>query len=159
MKRIGLIILFALMTISMAAGTISVVPGSHALSAAISQAQAGDVLMLADGQYEESSNIVISTPLTICAAEGAKPVLMAGGRIEVKADLRVAGLSIETHKAAEAFRLQPGEEIYSLYLQGCSIKGFSSKTIRVYATDQAVAYVDSLVIDDCVLRPASGRGL
>ena len=111
MKRIGLIILFALMTISMAAGTISVVPGSHALSAAISQAQAGGVLMLADGQYEESSNIVISTPLTICAAEGAKPVLMAGGRIEVKADLRVAGLSIETHKAAEAFRLQPGEEI------------------------------------------------
>ena len=159
MKRIGLIISFALMTISMAAGTISVVPGSHALSAAISQAQAGDVLILADGQYEESSNIVISTPLTICAAEGAKPVLMAGGRIEVKADLRVVGLSIETNTAAEAFRLQPGEEIYSLHLRGCSIKGFSSKTIRVYATDQAVAYVDSLVIDDCVLRPAAGRGL
>ena len=159
MKRLGFILSFALMTISMAAGTISVVPGSGALSAIIGQAQAGDVLLLTDGQYDESSNIVISTPLTICAAEGAKPVLMAGGRMEVKADLRVAGLSIETHKAAEAFRLQPGEEIYSLYLQGCSIKGFSSKTIRVYATDQAVAYVDSLVIDDCVLRPAAGRGL
>ncbi len=159
MRRLGFILSFVLMTISMAAGTISVVPGSGALSAAISQAQAGDVLLLADGQYNESSNIVISTSLTICAAEGATPVLMAGGRIEVKADLRVSGLSIETNTAAEAFRLQPGEEIYSLYLQGCSIKGFSSKTIRVYATDQEAAYVDSLVIDDCVVQPAAGRGL
>ena len=159
MKRLGFILSFALMTISMAAGTISVVPGSGALSAIIGQAQAGDVLLLTDGQYDESSNIVISIPLTICAAEGAKPVLLTGGRIEVKADLRVSGLSIETNTAAEPFRLQPGEEIYSLYLQGCSIKGFSSKTIRVYATDQEAAYVDSLVIDDCVLQPAAGRGL
>ena len=50
MKRIGLIIFFALITIGMAAGTISVVPGSGAISAAIGQAQSGDVLVLADGQ-------------------------------------------------------------------------------------------------------------
>lgn len=159
MKRIGLIIFFALITIGMAAGTISVVPGSGAISAAIGQAQSGDVLVLADGQYTESSNIVISTPLTICAAEGAKPVLNAGGRIEVKADLRVVGLSIITTSATEAFRLQPGEELYSFYLQGCTIKGFSSKTIRVYDTSQSAAYVDSLVIDDCVVQPSAGRGL
>ena len=159
MKRIGFIVSFALMTISMAAGTISVVPGSGAISAAIGQAQSGDVLVLADGQYTESSNIVISTPLTICAAEGAKPVLNAGGRIEVKADLRVVGLSIITTSATEAFRLQPGEELYSFYLQGCTIKGFSSKTIRVYDTSQSAAYVDSLVIDDCVVQPSAGRGL
>ena len=159
MKRIGFIVSFALMTISMAAGTISVVPGSGAISAAIGQAQSGDVLVLADGQYTESSNIVISTPLTICAAEGAKPVLNAGGRIEVKADLRVVGLSIETTSAGEAFRLKPGTDLYSLYLKGCTIKGFSSKTIRVYASDQTAAYVDSLVLDDCLVQPSAGRGL
>ena len=159
MKRIGLIIFFALITIGMAAGTISVVPGSGAISAAIGQAQSGDVLVLADGQYTESSNIVISTPLTICAAEGAKPVLNAGGRIEVKADLRVVGLSIETTSAGEAFRLKPGTDLYSLYLKGCTIKGFSSKTIRVYASDQTAAYVDSLVLDDCLVQPSAGRGL
>ena len=159
MKRIGLVISFALMTISMAAGTISVVPGSGALSAAIRQAQAGDVLLLADGSYDESSNIIVSTPLTICAAEGATPMLKAGGRIEVKADLRVVGLAIETSSAAEAFRLQPGVEMYSLYLEGCTIQGFTSKTIRVYANDQEAAYVDSLVIDDCVVQPSAGRGL
>ena len=159
MKRIGFIVSFALMTISMAAGTISVVSGSGAISAAIGQAQSGDVLVLADGQYTESSNIVISTPLTICAAEGAKPVLNAGGRIEVKADLRVVGLSIETTSAGEAFRLKPGTDLYSLYLKGCTIKGFSSKTIRVYASDQTAAYVDSLVLDDCLVQPSAGRGL
>lgn len=159
MKRIGFIVSFALMTISMAAGTISVVPGSGAISAAIGQAQSGDVLVLADGQYTESSNIVISTPLTICAAEGAKPVLNAGGRIEVKADLRVVGLSIGTTSAGEAFRLKPGTDLYSLYLKGCTIKGFSSKTIRVYASDQTAAYVDSLVLDDCLVQPSAGRGL
>ena len=159
MKRIGFIVSFALMTISMAAGTISVVPGSGAISEAIGQAQSGDVLVLADGQYTESSNIVISTPLTICAAEGAKPVLNAGGRIEVKADLRVVGLSIETTSAGEAFRLKPGTDLYSLYLKGCTIKGFSSKTIRVYASDQTAAYVDSLVLDDCLVQPSAGRGL
>ncbi len=159
MKRIGLIIFFALITIGMAAGTISVVPGSGAISAAIGQAQSGDVLVLADGQYTESSNIVISTPLTICAAEGAKPVLNAGGRIEVKADLRVVGLSIETTSAGEAFRLKPGTDLYSLYLKGCTIKGFSSKTIRVYASDQTATYVDSLVLDDCLVQPSAGRGL
>lgn len=159
MKRIGFIVSFALMTISMAAGTISVVSGSGAISAAIGQAQSGDVLVLADGQYTESSNIVISTPLTICAAEGAKPVLNAGGRIEVKADLRVVGLSIGTTSAGEAFRLKPGTDLYSLYLKGCTIKGFSSKTIRVYASDQTAAYVDSLVLDDCLVQPSAGRGL
>ena len=159
MKRIGFIVSFAMMTISMAAGTISVVPGSGAISAAIGQAQSGDVLVLADGQYTESSNIVISTPLTICAAEGAKPVLNAGGRIEVKADLRVVGLSIGTTSAGEAFRLKPGTDLYSLYLKGCTIKGFSSKTIRVYASDQTAAYVDSLVLDDCLVQPSAGRGL
>lgn len=159
MKRIGFIVSFALMTISMAAGTISVVPGSGAISAAIGQAQSGDVLVLADGQYTESSNIVISTPLTICAAEGAKPVLNAGGRIEVKADLRVVGLSIGITSAGEAFRLKPGTDLYSLYLKGCTIKGFSSKTIRVYASDQTAAYVDSLVLDDCLVQPSAGRGL
>ena len=159
MKRIGFIISFALITISMAAGTISVVPGSGALSAAISQAQAGDVLVLANGQYTESSNIAITTSLTICAEEGSKPILHTGGRIEVKADLRVVGLAIETVSAAEAFRLQPGNDVYSLYLDGCTIKGFSSKTIRVYATDQVDAYVATLAIDDCIIQPSAGRGL
>lgn len=159
MRRLGFILSFALMTISMAAGTISVVPGSGALSAAISQAQAGDVLVLADGQYTESSNIAITTPLTICADAGSKPILNTGGRIEVKADLRVVGLSIETTSAAEAFRLQPGTDLYSLYLKGCTIKGFSSKTIRVYASEQTAAYVDSLVLYDCLVQPSAGRGL
>lgn len=159
MRRLGFILSFALMTISMAAGTITVVPGSGALSAAISQAQAGDVLVLTDGQYDESSHIAISLPLTICAAEGATPVLKTSGWMEVKADLRVVGLSIEANSATEAFRLQPGREAYAFSLKGCTIQGFSSKTIRVYATDQEAAYVDSLVIEDCIFRPSAGRCL
>ena len=159
MKRVGLIIIFVLTKINLLAGTISVVPADNAISAAISQARAGDVLVLENGYYDESSNILINIPLTIRATEGAKPLLNLKGRIEVKADLHVCGISIETSNSAEAFRLQPSESIYSFYLQGCQVKGFSSKTIRLYDTSQTIAYVDSLVIDNCIFQPSAGRCL
>ena len=78
--------------------------------------------MLENGYYDESSNILINIPLTIRATEAAKPLLNLKGRIEVKADLHVCGISIETSNSAEAFRLQPSESIYSFYLQGCQVK-------------------------------------
>lgn len=141
------------------ATTIPVEPGNNTLHAAINQSQAGDVLVLSDGIYNESNKISIAHPLTICAAEGATPILQMKSRIELSADLDVQGLSFEAIDATEAFRLVPGGEVYSLKIRRATIKGFSSKTIRLYNIDQSAAYVDSLIIDDCLFLPSAGRCL
>ena len=71
--QIGFILSFVLIANSIAADTISVVSGSDAVYNAISQSKAGDVLLLSDGEYEETQKWVIQHPLTIQAAENATP--------------------------------------------------------------------------------------
>ena len=158
MQRIAFIFSFLIFTLSAVADTIYIAPGDNALYAAVNESQANDVFVLSDGAYNEANKITILHPLTISAADGAKPILQMKSRIELSADLDVQGLSFEAvDDATEAFRLVPGEEVYSLKIRHTTIKGFSSKTIRLYNTDQSAAYVDSLVIDDCLFLPSAGR--
>ena len=159
MKRIGILLSLAFATISIAAGTITVVPGSDAVYEAISQAQAGDVLVLAEGEYQEANKLTIDKQLTIQAAEGAQPIIRMASRIETSASLTLQSIELIANSTGEAIRLVPGSEPYTVAIKSCTLQGFTSKTIRVYATDQEAAYVDSLVIDDCVVKPSAGRGL
>ena len=141
------------------ADTIHVAQGNNTLYSAIRQSKADDVLLLAEGEYNEDNKLSITHPLTISAAEGTHPMLRMKSRIELSADLDVQGLSFEAIDATEAFRLVPSGEVYSLKIRRATIKGFSSKTIRLYNTDQSAAYVDSLIIDDCLFLPSAGRCL
>lgn len=159
MKRILLSISLICATLWAMADTIHVAQGSNTLYTAIRQSKANDVLLLTGGEYNEANKLSITHPLTISAAEGAQPMLRMKSRIELTAGLEVTGLSIEADGATEAFRLVPGEQLYSFKVRQSTIKGFSSKTIRVYNTDQEAAYIDSLVIDDCILQPSAGRCL
>lgn len=159
MKRFSLILFFVVCVSVAMATTIPVEPGNNTLHSAINQSQAGDVLVLSDGIYNESNKISIAHPLTICAAEGATPILQMKSRIELSADLDILGLSFLAIDATEAFRLVPAANLYSLKLRHSTLKDFSSKTIRLYNTDQSAAYVDSLIIDDCLFLPSAGRCL
>lgn len=159
MRRILLSISLICATLWAMADTIHVAQGSNTIYAAIRQSKANDVLLLAEGEYNEANKLSIIHPLTISAAEGAQPMLRMKSRIELTAGLEVTGLSIEADGATEALRLVPGEDVYSFKVRRSTIKGFSSKTIRVYNTDQEAAYIDSLVIDDCILQPSAGRCL
>ena len=159
MKRILLSISLICATLWAMADTIHVAQGNNTLYSAIRQSKANDVLLLSEGEYNEDNKLSITHPLTISAAEGTHPMLRMKSRIELSADLDVHGLSFEAIDATEAFRLVPGGEVYSLKIRRATIKGFSSKTIRLYNTDQSAAYVDSLIIDDCLFLPSAGRCL
>lgn len=57
------------------AADVNLEPGSKVLYNAVPAASAGDVLILADGVYEEPEVVELNKNLTIKAAEGAKPVI------------------------------------------------------------------------------------
>ena len=157
MKRIGILLSLAFATISLAAGTITVVPGSDAVYEAISQAQAGDVLVLAEGEYQETNKLTIDKQLTIQAAEGAQPIIRMASRIETSASLTLQSIELIANSTGEAIRMVPGSEPYTVAVKSCTLQGFYSKTIRAYNSDQDAPYIESLIIDDCIFRPAAGR--
>ena len=157
MKRIGILLSLAFATISIAAGTITVVPGNDAVYEAISQAQAGDVLLLADGEYQEANKLTIDKQLTIQAAEGAQPIIRMASRIETSASLTLQSIELIANSTGEAIRMVPGSEPYTVAVKSCTLQGFNSKTIRAYNSDQDAPYIESLIIDDCIFRPAAGR--
>ena len=157
MKRIGILLSLAFATIRLAAGTITVVPGSDAVYEAISQAQAGDVLVLAEGEYQETNKLTINKQLTIQAAEGAQPIIRMASRIEASASLTLQSIELIANSAGEAIRMVPGSEPYTVAVKSCTLQGFNSKTIRAYNNDQEAPYIESLIIDDCIFRPSAGR--
>lgn len=157
MKRFCFTILLVLFVIDVAAGTITVVPGSNTLSNAIAQSKAGDVLVLGDGEYHESSNIEIDHNICIQSQDGAHPKVVMGGRIEVQDDITLNGLILISNGAGEALRLLVGSSPYDVVVNQCELLQFSSKTIRAYATDQAMPYIESLTINECLFRPSGGR--
>ena len=157
MKRITFAISCILLAINIAANTISVVPGSNAVYNAISQSKAGDVLLLSDGEYEETQKWVIQHPLTIQAAENATPKVSMKSRIEIYSDFSLQGVELVANETGEAVRMLPGTTPYAVNLTSCSFNQYNSKTIRAYDSDQETAYVSALIIDDCIFRPAAGR--
>ena len=155
--QIGFILSFVLIANSIAADTISVVSGSDAVYNAISQSKAGDVLLLSDGEYEETQKWIIQHPLTIQAAENATPKVSMKSRIETYSDFSLQGVELVANETGEAVRMLPGTTPYAVNLTSCSFNQYNSKTIRAYNSDQETAYVSALIIDDCIFRPAAGR--
>ena len=68
MKRVSFILIGMLLgTIVLRGAVINVAPGSGTIKTAISNASAGDVLVLSTGEYNETSTITTSVALTIRA--------------------------------------------------------------------------------------------
>lgn len=161
MKKNYIIMLLCAVTMTaVQAATKTVSPGSNTLSEAIVQAAEGDVLELQDGTYNESNTLKPTVALSIRAAAGAKPVVVMSGRIEAKTDISIEGITMQTTASSECIRLVPGTKAYDVALRSCTLSGFTSRFLRVYNTDQTAPYVNSISIDDCVLRmPSGARGI
>ncbi len=97
--------------------TINVTPGSGTLRTAVTNAAAGDVLILTDGEYNESSSIKPTVALTIQAAEGAKPVLKLSSRLEIKADFALKGVTIKS--TTDVIRCVTADAHYNLTISDC----------------------------------------
>ena len=93
MKRLSTLSLCALLCTVLQAATINVAPGSGTLRTAVTNAAAGDVLVLTTGEYNETSTITTSLALTIKAAQDAQPVVKISKRIELNADFSLEGVT------------------------------------------------------------------
>ena len=129
------------------AATVNVSPGSGTLKTAVTNATVGDILILTDGEYTESS-LKPTVALTIKAADGTKPVIKLSSRFEVKADFTIQGVTIES--TGEAIRMMPGNSAYNVTATDCQLSGCPSYFIRAYNTEQSAPYINTLTINNCL---------
>ena len=120
-RQLAILLVFAMPWKSMAT-EYTVQPGDN-LSTAISKLQAGDILYLADGQYNLTSQLSIkrsgnaSAMITIAAAEGAKPIIDFRGEANKKNGIVVSGnylqILLSAMLAIKAFGLRVQSIVYS----------------------------------------------
>lgn len=153
-NRYGLILSFATLLCAtvVSAATINVAPGSGTIKAAVTNAAAGDILVLTDGTYAESS-VKPTVALTIRAAAGTHPCIQMSSRFEVKEDFTLEGIKIES--AGEIVRMTNAETPYNVAVRGCEMSGCPSYFIRAYTSDAEAPYVNSLTVDGCLFRMGS----
>lgn len=148
MKRF--ILLLALgCTVAIHAATIRVSPGSGTLRTAVTNASAGDVLVLTDGEYTDTS-VKPTVALTIRAAEGTSPVLKLSGRLEVKADFTLQGIRLES--TGEAVRMVDAEAAYNVTVRDCELSKCPNYFIRAYTTTAEQPFINRLTVTNCIFR-------
>ena len=132
----------------MHAATINVAPGSGTLRTAVTNAAAGDVLVLTTGEYNETSTITTSVPLTIRAAEGTQPVVKSSKRIEVNADFALEGVTfICSYHLLQVTASAP----ISFSVRNCIFRmgTASTNSYRAIYIDSATTRVKNVTITDC----------
>ncbi len=131
------------------AATVNVTPGSGTLRTAITNAAAGDVLVLATGDYTESSSIKPAVALTIQAANGAKPVIKLSARMEIKADFAFKGVTVQS--TTDVIRCVAGDARYNLTVSDClfSLGGAAANTARAIYSADAPAQLQNIAITNC----------
>lgn len=154
MKRLVLSFSCALLcAAAVNAATINVSPGSGTINTAVKNASAGDVFVLADGNYTESS-VKPTVAVTIKAANGAHPVITMSSRFEVKANFSLEGVTI--NGTSEIIRMEVGSSAYNVTVKNCDLTSSYTKFLRVYNTSQTAPYVNKLAVDGCVFHMRSG---
>ena len=147
MKRISFLILGVALCTLLPAATINVSPGSNTLKTAVTNAAAGDILVLTDGTYYDSS-VKPAVPLTIQAAEGTSPVIQLSSRIEIKADFTLQGVNVIS--SGEVIRMIADETPYSVTVTDCNMSGCPNYFIRAYTTTAEAPYIHSLTVTNCL---------
>ncbi len=135
------------------AATIQVSPGTNTIYDAINAASPGDILIIADGTYNEPNTTVISKALTIKAAEGANP-FVNHKRYDINVsdgdDVTIQGLTFDNTLQAgtELVRVNSGTN-NNLKFIDCTFQNGTSYGIRLYAT---AVQVDTFLVSGCVFK-------
>ena len=144
---------------ALSAATTNVTPGSGTFRSAITNAAAGDTLLLTDGEYTESSSSTIrpSASLTICAEEGTHPVLKLSARMEIKADFTLQGVTVQS--TTDVLRFVAGDALYDVTIDNCLfLLGTSANTARtIYAADVPNT-LRNISITNCTFDGGNGTG-
>ena len=158
MKRISLFLSCALFCAGLHAAVINVAPGSGTLRTAVTNATAGDELVLTTGEYNETSTITTSVALTIKAAEGAQPVVKSTKRIEVNADFALEGVTfVCSYHLIQVNATAP----INFRVHNCIFRmgTESANSYRAIYIDSAPTRVKRVTITDCTFDGgANGAG-
>ena len=156
MKKIFLFCAAMLVAFAANAATINVNPGNDALIAALQSAANGDVLVLADGVYNEYSNYIdFNKTIEVKAADGAKPVVNVGCYIKVQggSTVKISGIKFDGteqghngNSYSHFIRVYDNAVNNTLILDGCEICNTKANiALRV----EADKYLNSLQINNC----------
>jgi hypothetical protein len=111
--------------------------------------QAGDTLVLADGEYDESQSVTLDKEgLVIMAADGAKPVIKAKSYMKHYATTTIIGITFDGGGTAAHGFYSYENTNKSLTLIDCEIGNYAEYLINASTS----AHIDSLIIEGCLLH-------
>lgn len=147
---------------------ISVEPGLNTLFDAVSQSDPGDILILQEGEYENSKELKIFHPLTIKSSVKESSTLFSEKTnmfiIENQGALKLKGLLISGSRSPD----MAGNSIistskysmnrnYKLIVEDCSVENLdvnhSFDFLRIYKN----TFADTLMIKNCIFSDVSGN--
>lgn len=135
-----------LCAVAVHAATVNVSPGSGTINTAVKNAADGDILVLTDGTYSESS-VKPTVAITIQAADGTQPVVKLSGRFEVKANFTLQGINVIS--SGEVIRMVDATTPYDVTVSNCNMSGCQNYFIRAYSSAEA-PYINSLTVTNCI---------
>ena len=128
-----------------------------------SPVQAGDTLLVADGEYVEQWSIDFQkSDLVVMAAEGAKPVIKASSYLKIHATTTFEGITFDGLNTATYAIGSRGTEEKNLTLKNCEFKNFKESNISIYETSTLTTLdIDSCVFDGTSTTPVAiyGKGI
>lgn len=112
-----------------------------------SPVQAGDTLLVADGEYVEQWSIDFQkSDLVVMAAEGAKPVIKASSYLKIHATTTFEGITFDGLNTATYAIGSRGTEEKNLTLKNCEFKNYVDCDINIYESTS----INKLTMDSCV---------
>ena len=148
MKKIFLLIPALVLSLMVNADTWNIAPGTS-LAYTVSDATAGDVIVMADGLYPGEDQIHLTKDITIKAAEGANPVvqttyycdLMSGAKVHIEG-ITFDG-STTSQQCIRVYDATAGKE---LHLNNCEFKNYPKDVI---SGDKGEYTLDSCIVNNC----------
>jgi len=150
--------------------TTKLEPGEEVLEEAVANAAAGDILVLAPGNYISTKLLVIDKPLTIRAASAEKPVLEfernALFEIADGGSLKLQGLAFSGSKSPDA----PGNTLirtsrysmlnaYELVLENCEVRDLAINHSFNFLSVAKSTFADRIEIRDSHFANITGAVL
>ena len=137
MKKFFLFFAAMLVALTVSAATTNIQPGSSTLIGALSTANDGDIIVLADGIYNESSDyIVFNKNVEVKAADGANPVVKVAHYIKVEGskDVTIRGIVFDGSVQGDRNQFVRIYAAKSLTLDGCSFTGVKKSVFLCEST-------------------------
>jgi len=150
MKKI--LSIFAAALVALAVNATPVEPGAGTLKAAISAADAGAVIELATGVFEEESAIGLGKNLTIKAADGAVPVIKAVGfGIQGGATVTFEGIKFDASTtASHLIYANDATAGNQLICEGCEFYNYTLNSSLIHVGGSSL--LDACTINNCYIH-------